>query len=420
MQATNGSIIYFARANLKTYIVIVLMKNMWLSIRNFFLQPRVMFGVYVLIALVASLQAILLPPHIFSGRAYTEYNNYVIFKNSFFHLISGKNLYILYPDEQWDLYKYSPAFALLMGLLAYMPDFSGVTIWMLCNAMVLFFAIRMLPFRERTQSLLLWLVLLELLTSLQNSQSNGIMAGLFIAAYACLQRGKIHWATLWLVIATFIKVYGAIGFCLFLFYPDKIKFIGYSILWTILLAIMPLIVTPYNMLVWQYHNWATMMTEDQSASYGLSVMGWLHSWFGITTGKTMVSLIGILLFFIPFIRLKLYRNEVYKLMMLASMLIWVIIFNHKAESPTFIIALAGVGIWYFSRPRQLWRNVLLAVIFIFTCMSPTDLFPPFIRQDFFQPYVIKAIPCILLWCVIFMELMIMKREEQLPQNNFSA
>src|SRR6185436_4649713 len=104
-------------------------------------------------------------------------------------------------------------------------------------------------------SLLSWFVLLELLTSMQNAQSNGLMAALIIAAFAHLNKGKVHWAALWLVIATFIKVYGAIVFCLFLFYPGRLKFMGYAILWTIFFALIPLVATPLPTLIWQYQNW---------------------------------------------------------------------------------------------------------------------------------------------------------------------
>ena len=388
------------------------------AIQKFLLQPRTILWFYVLIAIVASVQLVMVGPHVFAGKTYTDYNNYIIFKQSFFHLLSGKNLYILYPDEQWDLYKYSPTFALAMGLFSHLPDMVGLSIWNLVNALALLAAIRLLPFKQRTLTLLLWFVLLELLTSLQNAQSNGLMAALLLAAYGHLQKGKPQWATLWLVIATFIKVYGAIGFCLFLFYPGKLKFIAYAALWTVVVAAIPLVVTPLHTLVGQYRNWAVMMAEDQSTSYGLSVMGWLHSWFGVNNGKSLVSIIGLVLFLIPFVRWKMYQNEVYKLLILSAMLVWVIIFNHKAESPTFIIAVAGIGIWYFVRPRLLWRDVLLGFVFIFTCLSPTDFFPPFIKERFLIPCAIKAIPCILAWCIIFVDIMLLKTEAVLsPTSN---
>ena len=143
-------------------------------IAKFLLDRRTVYGAFVLVAIVASVQALLLHTHMFNGKAYTEYNNYVIFRQSFYHLLAGKNLYVLYPDEYWDLYKYSPSFSLAMGALAYLPDYIGLNIWNVLNALVLYKAIRMLPFKMETQTQLLWFVLLELLTSMQNSQSNEI------------------------------------------------------------------------------------------------------------------------------------------------------------------------------------------------------------------------------------------------------
>lgn len=404
----------------------------WQPIRDFLLKPQVVMALYIVMAVVASVQLIALGAHqftnpttdpnatdivnnattskLFVGNYYTEYNNYIIFKESFFHFIQGQNLYTIYPKEQWDLYKYSPTFALFMGALAYLPDLLGLTIWNLINAMALLFALRMLPFTLKVRSMLGWYVAIEMLTSMQNAQSNALMAGLMIAAFCCMQRGKVQWATLWLVLATFIKLYGAIGFCLFLFYPNKLKFILFSALWTVILFALPLVATPLHTLLWQYQNWKVMLAADQAGSYGLSVMGWLHSWFGVKEGKSIVTLTGIALFLLPFIRFRMYRNQVFHLLTLASMLIWVIIFNHKAESPTFVIAVAGVGIWFFSRPYTTWRAVLLWGVFIFTTMSVTDIFPPVVKHGFFIPYSIKVVPCIAVWAVLVAELLTLKKD----------
>ncbi len=403
-------------------------------LKAFVLRPGFLLVVYIALALIAAVQLIALGSHVFAmpkspsedimqhqeilnlyiGKHMTDYNNYVIFKYSFFHLLDGKNLYGIYPDEHWDLFKYSPTFAFLMGLLAYLPDIVGLSIWDLLNTLTLFLAIRMLPFSAKTQCLLMLFIGLELLTSLQNAQSNGLMCGLMIAAYGCMERQKAVWATLWLVIATFIKIYGAIGFCLFLFYPDKVKFVLYALFWTMVLAAMPLLVTPLSALIWQYHNWATLLAADASATYGISVAGWLRSWFGISNGRTYVTLVGAVLFLIPLLRYKLYGNAVYRLLILASMLIWVIIFNHKAESPTYIIAVAGVGIWYFTMPAAAWRTTLFWTVFVFTSLGTTDLFPPFIKNSFLIPYTIKAFPCIMVWCMVTVELLLMNARAQLP------
>ncbi len=392
--------------------------NNWQKLHNSLLQHKLILGIYIIAAVVASVHLVSLGTnHEFLGRLYTEYNNYIIFKNSFFHLLSGKDLYILYLDEQWDLYKYSPAFALFMGLFACLPDIIGLVLWNVLNVMVLYWAIKMLPFRQRAISLLLWFVLLEMLTSIQSSQSNALLAGLIIAAYGWLERGKVHWATLMLVLATFIKVYGAVGFCMFLFYPDKLKFILYSIIWTVILAFIPLVVLSPAQLMAQYISWGKMMAEDQALSYGYSLMAVLHAWFGADGIKNEVTIFGISLFFIPLLRYRWYKSEIYRLLMLAQMLIWVVIFNHKADSPTFIIAVSGIGIWYFANTRTYWRDALLILTFILTCLSPTDIFPPSFRQQILVPYIVKVIPCILVWGVIMVQLLRLKKapEEQLKQ-----
>jgi hypothetical protein len=406
-----------------------------------FYKPGTLFVVYVIAAIFAAVQLYSLGTHAFTfpvdpypedimnhvekmnqfvGKQLTEYNNYLIFKYSFFHLISGSDLYGLYPDLHWDYYKYSPTFALLMGPLAWLPNLIGLILWNLLNALTVFFAVRMLPFDVKTRCLLMWFISFELLTCLQNTQSNGLMCGLIIAAYGCMHQGKTAWAALWLVLATYIKVYGAIGFCLFLFYPGKQRFIFYAVIWTVLLGALPLLVTPFHTLVWQYHNWAGLMIADASAAVGLSVAGVLSSWFGIKHGMLIVTLIGIVLFLLPFVRTKLYKDEVFRLLTLASMLVWVIIFNHKAESSTFIIAVAGVGIWYFAMPPARWRTGLLITVFVFTSLSTTDIFPPVVKRHLIYPYKVKAVPCILVWCVVFSELMQLRAGSVATDNKQTA
>ena len=413
----------------------------WQFIRASVYNSRMLLSVFIAAAVITSVQLILLGPHpfvmprpqdipadiinkpqymnLFIGRWQTQYNNYTIFKSSWFHLLRGADLYGVYPAKYWDFFKYSPTFAFLMGLLAYLPDIAGLTAWNILNVAAVFFAIRMLPFGNKTQCLLLWFTLNELLTCLTNCQSNGIMCGLIIAAYACMEQGKMLWAALWLVLATYIKVYGAIGCCLFLFYPGKIRFLCYTLFWTLLMALLPLFVTSPHTLMWQYHNWAALMIADASAATGLSVNGWLSSWFVMNNIGPIVTATGILLFLIPFTRFGLYRQQAYRLLMLASMLIWVIIFNHKAESATYIIAIAGVGIWYFARPATRWRTALLIFVFIFSSLSSTDFFPPYIRSHFIQPYRIKVFPCIVAWIVVFIELMTLKKsaEVEKEENN---
>ena len=44
---------------------------------------------------------------------------------------------------------------------------------------------------------------------------------------------------------------------------------------------------------------------------------------------------------------------------LASLLVFVVIFNHQAERPSFVIAAAGVAIWFVQSPRDALRLALV-------------------------------------------------------------
>jgi hypothetical protein len=75
--------------------------------------------------------------------------------------------------------------------------------------------------------------------------------------------------------------------------------------------------------------------------------------------------------------------------------------------------MAGVGIWYYARPKMTWRTATVVLAFIFTSLSTTDVFPPFLRNSFVYPYTIKAVPCIIIWFIVFAEIMLMKRDEKI-------
>jgi hypothetical protein len=172
----------------------------------------------------------------------------------------------------------------------------------------------------------------------------------------------------------------------------------------ILLLLLPALFVSPSQLIFLYESWGNLLLMDYESSSGISVMGWLHSWFHFTPPGNLITLAGIIIFCIPLFLVKRYTEFMFRLLVLCSLLIWVIIFNHKAESATFIIATCGVALWYFSQERSYVNLTLLLLAFIFTCLSPTDLFPSGVRTNFVIPYTLKAVPCILIWLKIIYEM----------------
>jgi len=363
---------------------------------------------YLLISVIAAAQGLMAGPKIYipGGRPYIDYNNFRIFKFSFYHLVQGKDIYQLFPDDHWDLYKYSPGFALCFGLLSWLPDTIGLLLWNLINSLCLYAGVRLLPgISDEKKSWILLFCLLEMLLSIQNTQSNGLMAGLTVLAFALAERRNYFLSTLCVVFSFYIKIYGAAAFVLYLFYPGKLRLAGWSLFWMLLFALLPLVVVDSHQLAVLYRSWLHLLVNDRSASTGLSVMGILVSWWHLDAAKNIVTGAGIVLFLLPLVYVRYYRDLHFRLLYLANMLIWMVIFNHKAESPTFVIVMAGIGIWYFSQQPDKLDKVLVILSFLLITMSVSDLVPAAIRNGFIRPYGIKAVMAIVIWCRILYEQM---------------
>jgi hypothetical protein len=356
---------------------------------------------YLLLAWIASIQQWSLKR---PGDPYTHYNNYVIFRQAFFHLVRHQDLYTQYLAEHWDYFRYSPSFALAFGAFAWMPDLAGLLVWNTLNVVVLFLGWMALPvLDDRVRLAAGWFVAVEVMTSLQNAQSNVLIAGLLLLAFSFLERRQMALGSLMIVLAAFTKLFGLVAFSLFLLYPEKKKFILFSALWGIVVGLLPLVVASPSELIGLYASWWKLLSMDYAGSAGLSVMSWLQSWFHLNLPKIIVELVGIALFCWPLINIDRYRDVKWRLLFLCNVLVWVVIFNYKAESSSYVIAICGVALWYFSRPN--WPNlVLVSLAFIFTCLSPTDVFPSSLSATFFVPYSIKAVPCIVIWGKIIYEL----------------
>ncbi len=379
-----------------------------MRVHYLFSRPGTLWVVYVALALAASAQNLLLR----SGKdGYTAYENYVIFRNAFRHLVQGLNPYAPFPAEQWDLYKYSPAFAVVMGPFTLLPDAIGLVLWNLLNALPLLWAILRLPLLdERRRYYVGWFVALELLISLQNSQSNGLMAAFFLLTWIAVERGRASAAAWWIAAGGFLKIFGLLALLPAGLYPGKKALLGRAALWLIAGMALPLLVVAPEQLLRVYAWWWELLRSDHEASVGLSVMGWLQSWFGWQGPKLVVVGAGALLWLLS-MGAVWYRHAKGKALpherayLWASLLLWVVVFNHKAESPTFVIALCGAAIWYWSTPQpSFFMSLLLGAAFVLASLSPSDLCPPAVRSQWVQPYVLKVVPCMLIWLILTAQL----------------
>ncbi len=353
-------------------------------------DSRVILLVYILITVFATVQKGLLG----------QINNFVVYKTSALNLLQLVDLY----GPRYDTFHYSPTFAFFMIPLSRLPDWVGLGLWNLCNSLPLFLAIQRLGIPDRKKALICWIVLWELLTNLQNFQSNGLLAALFLWAFIALERGRSLRAAFLVMLSAFIKVFGLVQVLLALFYPKKVRAALAFALGCVVLALLPGLVIPFGHLAQLYRNWFHHVGMVHGSSYGTSVMGILNAWFGVGPPNLVVQLAGAALLCLPLLRLGRYGYPDFRYRFLASLMIWVVLFNHKAESPTYIIAMVGVAIWFVVQDRHAGDRTLLILALLFTSYYP-DLFPRHIRQNYMTPYAVKAVPCLLIWLKVEWELL---------------
>lgn len=333
-----------------------------------------------------------------------SFNNYTIFEYSWTHLIDNVNLYATSPDH-YDLYKYSPTFAVFMAPFSAMPRCLGLIFWNMLNMLLPVWAVSKLNITQKQKNLILFLVMIELLSSVQNSQSNGIMLALIIGAFAFFEKGKPVIAMLFICLGFYIKIFAAVAAMMFLFYPQKGKSIVSGAIIVVVLGLLPLVVVPWHELVAQYENWWQLLANDPPGGMNYSFMTLLERTVGLKAGDIYFLVPGVILLLAPLARMKHYGESSFRFLYLCSVLIWVVIFNHKAESPTYCIAFIGIAMWFILGEKTDLRKIAMLLAFILVALAPTDLFPKYVRVNYLDPYALKALMPVLIWLWITWDLL---------------
>lgn len=356
---------------------------------------RFLIGLYLVVYTLVGLQKYLLG----------SYNNYLMFARPFHNLIRNQSVYGLFPDLYLDNYKYSPTFAWLMGPFYYLPIPVGIVLWNLLNTGVLLAGIGSYlanePDADRQRRVALLIVFAEGLITAQNMQSNNLIVGAILLGLVHLRKEEVGRAAFFFALCGFIKFYGMTAALFFVFYPHRLRFLLAMVFWCLVFALSPLTILPWNSLLSEYQTWFQVVVESKLGLF-VSVLGVAEYWFGMArtdANLRLVEMTGAVLFLLPFVKVRQWADPLFQKRMVASFLIFIIIFNKMAESPTYVLAVVGVALWWLTlaKPSR-FDVILLILVIVFTSLSPTDLFPRVIQKSFFQPYSIKAVPCILVWC----------------------
>ena len=356
--------------------------------KPFFSDYRTLFGLWLLLPVIATLLKL------------SKHNNFLIFRYVYWHTIEQLPLYVAY-DDYWDTNHYGPFFSLVIAPFAMLPVRWGLFFWLIVLSLSLYYAIRKLPFPDRKRIFLYWFCAHELLTALFMSQFNIAIAAIIVATFYCIEKEKDIWAACFIMLGTFVKLYGIVGLAFFFFSKHKVKFLLALLGWALVMFIAPMAISSPDYIISQYVGWWDSLSANIfSGGQNISLLGMVRKISGCASYSDLWLILGgLIIFGLPYLRIAQYKYKAFRYALLASVLLFVVLFSTGSESSTYIIAFVGVGIWYWSVPwkRSKWDIALMVFAFILTSFSPSDLFPAYLRKEFVQPYALKALPCAIIW-----------------------
>jgi hypothetical protein len=360
--------------------------------RPFLRDYRTLLGLWLLLGVVAALAKL------------HAHNNFLIFRGVFWHVWQQLPLYEAYPQEYFDVNHYGPLFSLVIAPFAVVPDWLGLVLWCVSLSVFLYVAVRRSTMTQRQQVFILWFCAHELLTALFMQQFNIAIAAIILLAFFLIEKERDAEAAFFIVVGTLVKLYGIVGLAFFFFSRHKVRFLLSLAGWGTLLFALPMLISSPAYIVGQYHDWFVCLTEKnsenlESIAQNISLLGMVHRTTGLQFSDLWLILPGMLLFAIPYLRLSQYRHVAFRQTLLASVLMFVVLFSTGSESSGYIIALVGVVIWYTAAPwhRGAWDVALLVFVFVLSSLSPSDLFPAYLRREWVQPYALKALPVTVVW-----------------------
>lgn len=361
---------------------------------------RLLLGLWLLLAVIAALMKM------------HSHNNFLIFRSTFWHAWQGLSLYAEYPMEHWDTNHYGPLFALLFAPFAVVPEWLGLLMWCVALTLLLYIAVRRSLFTDRQQVFVLWFCAHELLTALYMQQFNIAIAAILLLSFFLIEQERDAEAAFFIVVGTLVKLYGVVGLAFFLFSRHKLKLVLSLVGWGVILFVVPMVLGGPDYIVSQYAEWYHSLVGKNDANLfaphqNISLLGMVRKISGSAAYSDLwLILPGMLLFALPYLRRNQYRFMAFRQTILASVMMFVVLFSTGSESSGYIIALVGVVVWYTCVPwrRTGWDVALMVFAFVLTSLSPSDLFPAYLRKEWVQPYALKALPVTLVWLKLCYEI----------------
>jgi hypothetical protein len=234
---------------------------------------------------------------------------------------------------------------------------------------------------------------------------------MIILSFTMVEDERDFYAPFWILLGTFTKVYGVVGIIFFLFSKNKTHFILGCIVWSVVLFALPMALSSPSYIIQTYLDWyhSLILKNSQlivSISSDLTIMGLVRKVSGhLELSNFWFFIFGIPLLLLPLIRIKQYSSKQFRVLILASILLFIVLFSTASEHPTYIICIVGVFLWLVMQEKIFSiKNIAITFfVLMLTGLAPTYVFSKELAV-FILYYALKALPCIVVWILLLWDL----------------
>ncbi|MDR0414961.1 MAG: DUF2029 domain-containing protein [Prevotellaceae bacterium] len=292
-----------------------------------------------------------------------------------------------------DNFIYGPVFNVFFTPFAFLPEWLSPYVWNIFNYTLYFLAIFTLPnkytLEEKCKTFLFTFLILA--TTQLAFQYNPTIAYLFVFAFSLLERNKPFWAIMLILFSGFTKIYGIFQLGLLVCYPKFWRNILYVAIGCVFFFFLPAINVKIGNIFSYYQNWVDMLVNHQDTRTW-DTFFYIQPWGNITSIRMYIQ-IGTLLALVSllFVNHKKFKSFEFRAQVPGILMGWLILFSNVAEKHTYVIALLGYMLWYWSMPylnssstTKLLDKILFYAAFFIMVIVPIDILcPPFIMRFLF-------------------------------------
>jgi hypothetical protein len=341
-----------------------------------------------------------------------RHNTYKIYKHVCWHVLERRHLYVAYPEKFGDVNLYGPLFSLVIAPFAVLPDAAGGLLWNLLNALVLYLAVARMRLGPERALLVLLVCTVEMGNASWSNQFNPAIAAFLLLTFAAVEDGQDVLAPLWILVGAFVKLYSAVGLLFLFFARSRRAFLAGCVAWSVLLFVAPMTISSPAYILQSYQDWFSTLVHKNAlnvvlytSSQDISIPGVVRRALGLPLSGAWFFPVGIALVLAPFLRTSQYRHRSFRILTLASLLMFIVLFSSGSENSTYVICAAGAGLWLAQQERPFGpRNAVLLVALLLAGLAPTDLLSVEVRH-LANRYALKAIPYAAVWCLLCWELL---------------